>query len=83
MPQAPVIPDPRLDFLLAVDRLLTAADQARCMRDRLLELTRLSSKDAAKQEPAGARDYPVIAPADSRQWGETPKLPANGEGGEP
>lgn len=53
MPQPPVAPDPKLDFLLAVERLLTAADQARHKRDRLLELTRLPSNDAAKQEPAG------------------------------
>jgi hypothetical protein len=50
MPEPSVTPDAKLDFLLAVERLLTAADQARRKRDALLELARLPSNSAVKSD---------------------------------
>ena len=51
----------QLDFLLSVDRLISAADEARRKRDRLLKAGRAITVDKAptpKQE-AGAQEEPA------------------------
>lgn len=40
--------DARLDFLVAVDRLVTAADKVRLTRDKLLEMARQPATDTPK-----------------------------------
>jgi hypothetical protein len=40
--------DAKLDFLLAVDRLVTAADKVRLARDKLLEMARQPATDTPK-----------------------------------
>ncbi len=44
-------PEAQLDFLLAVERMLTDAEQVRHQRDRLLEIARAPAK--APRRPKG------------------------------
>jgi hypothetical protein len=49
MPQPTVIVDPKLEFLLSVDRLLNAAEQVRHVRDQLLQSVRTPQVSEASQ----------------------------------
>jgi hypothetical protein len=50
MPQEPTATQEQIDYLLSVDRLLSAAEEARRNRDRLLE--RVREADRATTRPA-------------------------------